>query len=139
MTRLVIDASVAIKWAVEEIGSDQALAITSLHTFSAPELLIAECANILRKKAARNEITAEHALFATSVVARAGVLLAPTTPLMAPALEIAMSLGHPAYDCFYLATAEREAAPLVTADDRLRAKLAGSRFAVLSLEQAAGL
>ncbi|MCG4704393.1 PIN domain-containing protein, partial [Bacteroides intestinalis] len=30
----------------------------------------------------------------------------PTAPLMSRATEIALSMNHPAYDCFYLATAE---------------------------------
>jgi predicted nucleic acid-binding protein len=32
-----------------------------------------------------------------------------------------MELDHPVYDCFYLALAERERAPLISADKRLLA------------------
>ena len=43
------------------------------------------------------------------------------TTLADEALRIAVAINHPAYDCFYLALARREAAPLVTADKRLAA------------------
>ena len=44
------------------------------------------------------------------------------------ALAIAIELRHPAYDCFYLALAERSTAPLVTADERLIFCCADTRF-----------
>jgi predicted nucleic acid-binding protein len=51
MKRLVIDASVAVKWVVEEEGTAEALALLRASKLVAPELLVAECANILWKKA----------------------------------------------------------------------------------------
>lgn len=50
METLVIDASIAIKWVVEEDGTDAALGLRSGFRILSPELLIAECANILSKK-----------------------------------------------------------------------------------------
>jgi len=44
---LVIDASIAVKWVVGEDGSDEALALLRTARLSAPDLLAAECANIL--------------------------------------------------------------------------------------------
>jgi predicted nucleic acid-binding protein len=44
------------------------------------------------------------------------------------ALAIAIELRHPAYDCFYLALAERNTSPLVTADDRLIRRCADTPF-----------
>jgi len=46
VTDYVIDASVAIKWVVSEPGTQEALALRQ-HRLIAPDLLIAECANIL--------------------------------------------------------------------------------------------
>ncbi len=37
------------------------------------------------------------------------------------AAELCIILNHPVYDCFYLALARSEGAPLVTADKRLAA------------------
>ncbi|MGH6913872.1 MAG: type II toxin-antitoxin system VapC family toxin, partial [Geminicoccales bacterium] len=52
----------------------------------------------------------------------------PTVWLAGRAFEIAAELRHPVYDCFYLALAESQDAPLITADRRLLARLAGSRW-----------
>jgi predicted nucleic acid-binding protein len=45
--------------------------------------------------------------------------LRPTGPLLPRAMDMARHLGHPVYDCVYLALAEREDAAFVTADQRL--------------------
>ncbi len=39
--------------------------------------------------------------------------------LAARAINIAIKLKHPIYDCFYIALAEREDAALITIDKRL--------------------
>jgi predicted nucleic acid-binding protein len=48
MTDLVVDASVAIKWVIEESGTPQALSLRR-HRLFAPDLLMTECANVLWK------------------------------------------------------------------------------------------
>ena len=45
---------------------------------------------------------------------------------------MAEQLNHAAYDCFYLALAEREGAPIHTADKKLLRKLEGTPFARLA-------
>ena len=42
MNTLVIDASIAVKWVVEEDGTPQALALRNRAKLIAPELLLAE-------------------------------------------------------------------------------------------------
>ena len=56
MTTWVIDASVAIKWVVDEPGTEQALLLRR-HHLVAPDLLVPECANILWKKIRRGELS----------------------------------------------------------------------------------
>ena len=46
------------------------------------------------------------------------------------ALNVARRLGHPVYDCVYLALAEREHARFVTADHRLLRRLSTRRLDV---------
>lgn len=58
METLVVDASIAIKWVVEEEGTGIAVDLRSRFRFVAPELLVPECANILWKKVQRGELTA---------------------------------------------------------------------------------
>jgi len=45
--------------------------------------------------------------------------LVPMAELAARAINIAIKLKHPIYDCFYIALAEREDAVLITIDKRL--------------------
>ena len=61
-------------------------------------------------------------------VAKAFEELVPTSVLKDRALAIAIELRHPAYDCFYLALAERRTSSLVTADDRLIRRCADTPF-----------
>jgi predicted nucleic acid-binding protein len=139
---LVIDASIAIKWVIEEEGTPQALTLRRKARLLAPELLVAECANILWKKARRNELSREEALLAARLLQTAAIELVPTRSLLAAATRIAIELDHPAYDCLYLALAIENDCRFVTADERFLRKLGGrrSRFrakAVL-LTEAAG-
>ena len=127
---VVIDASVAIKWVIEEEGTPQALALLS-YALAAPDLLIAECANILWKKVRFGELSSKEANFAAGLLARADIELMPMRPHLQAATRLAIALDHPAYDCIYVALAEAEGARLVTADARLVQKLAahaGGRF-----------
>ena len=55
MTVLVVDASIAIKWVIQEAETAEALWLRR-HRLAAPDLLVAECANILWKKVRRNEL-----------------------------------------------------------------------------------
>ena len=137
MTRYVIDASVAIKWVIEEPGTRQAVALRG-HRLEAPDLLIPECTNILWKKVRRDELSDQEAMIAGGLLRRADVWLEAMSGLMEPALTLALRLGHAAYDCFYVALAQQQGCPLVTADDRLvrRARDAGLGSTVLALMSA---
>ena len=131
MTSLVIDASVAVKWVIEEEGTKQALALRR-QTLAAPDLLTAECANILWKKARRSELSEREAVFAAGLLARADIELMPMRPYLETAVRISLALDHPAYDCIYLALAEVEGLRFVTADTslvrRVRRRYAGQVF-----------
>ncbi len=132
MKTLVVDASIAIKWVVEEEGTPQALALRKNVRLIAPDLLVAECANILWKKAQRGELTSEEADLAARLLQRADIELRPMRGLMHAATRIAIALSHPAYDCVYLALALLHRTRYVTADDRLIRKLALQSDASLS-------
>jgi predicted nucleic acid-binding protein len=138
VTRLVVDASIAIKWVVQETGTAEALSLRPGHQLLAPELLAAECANILWKKVVRGELTSAQAQFAARLLQRADLELVPMRSLMPLATDIAMELNHPAYDCIYLALALEHGVPFVTVDERLLQRLRRSRYAgqVIRPEQA---
>ena len=118
MTTGVVDASVAIKWVVDEPGTEQALLLRQ-HRLVAPDLLIPECANILWKKVRRKELSEAEAMLAARLLQRAEIDLEPMRGLLEPATRLAIALDHPAYDCIYLALAEALSCAMVTADEQL--------------------
>ena len=124
--RLVIDASVAVKWVVPERDSERAELLLD-HGLVAPDLLFAECANILWKKVRRGELTKQEADIAAQTLKQADLDLVSTRAYLALATSIAVELDHPAYDAVYLAVAEASNLRLVTADDRLIRKVREGR------------
>ncbi len=127
MTTLVIDASIAIKWVVEEDGTPQALVLRQKAKLIAPELLVGECANILWKKVQRHELLKDEALLAARLLQVAELELLPMRPLFEDATRISIEMDHPAYDCVYLALAAASKCRFVTADERFVRKLRQSR------------
>ena len=122
---LVVDASVAVKWVVEEEFSDAARRLAGA-TLYAPDLLYIECANILWKKTTKGDLSRPQAARALKDLQTSPVLIAGSGPLLEKALAIAELLRHPVYDCVYLALAVEKKIPLVTADERL-ARVAAHR------------
>ncbi len=87
----------------------------------APELILAETANAFWKAVRAGYMSPDEMQAAVAEMPICFHRLASLRALAGDAAEIAISLNHPAYDCFYLALARREGAPLVTADKRLAA------------------
>lgn len=84
----------------------------------APVLWLAETANVLWRKARIGEITAEQASARLSELLTAPVASLPIEPHLEPALKLALEIGHPVYDCIYLALALHHRTHVVTADRR---------------------
>ncbi|MGA2326981.1 MAG: type II toxin-antitoxin system VapC family toxin [Bryobacteraceae bacterium] len=114
----VVDASVAIKWVVEEEGSDRARLLASAK-LEAPDLLPIECANILWRKVRLGDLRGEGAAERLALLLRSPVTLIGSRELLDAALRLSLDLGHPVCDCVYLALAIRDGIPLLTADRRL--------------------
>jgi predicted nucleic acid-binding protein len=129
---VVVDASVALRWCFRLNGSDRAEELLrSEDHLIAPDLVIAEITNAAWKFMVFDRLPAESVISAVREVVKAFEELTPSSVLKDRALAIAIALRHPAYDCFYLALAERSNAPLVTADDRLIRRCADTPFAKL--------
>jgi predicted nucleic acid-binding protein len=128
VSEYVVDASVAAKWVIDEPGTVQALKLRR-HVLYAPDLLIAECANIVWKKVRLGELSEPEASLAIGLLVRADIELVPTRRLARLAIDLAILLDHSTYDCMYLALAEAAKRPFVTADARLLRKLAVERTA----------
>jgi len=114
---LVVDASVAIKWFVEESRSDAARAVlTSGESLVAPDLVVPEACNAAWKKVKRREIPEEQGAAVARALPMSFDRLIPTAELAPRAFALGHRFEHPVYDCFYLALAEGESATLITDD-----------------------
>lgn len=116
---LVVDASVAAKWVLDEEGTERALALRSEDGLITPSLLVAEIGSAIWKAARRDLIAPANAIAAIRDVLLPFEAIVPDEELRVQALTLALELKHPIYDCFYLALAERERCALITADTRL--------------------
>ena len=134
MAAYVVDASVAIKWVIQEAGTEAALRLLG-HELIAPDLLVAECANILWRKQRLGEISAREAGLAARLLERAELDLVPMRRLLDRATALAIALDHPAYNAVYLALAETTGRAFVTADLRLARKAAGGAATVMTLAE----
>jgi predicted nucleic acid-binding protein len=122
--KLVIDASVAVKWFVEEQGHEDALAILRRgDECSAPDLIVTEVTGALDKKIKANMLTPQHAIAAIRSL-QEHLSLLPSTSYALPALELASELHHPVADCIYAACAMDTQAHVVTADTEFVRKAA---------------
>ena len=122
---LVVDASVMVMLATGEPGSEEADRMVEGAVLAAPELVLAEAANALWRKARVGGITRAEAAQAAGDIGRMFTRLVPLRTLQDQALDLALRRDHPVYDCFYVALAMREAAPLLTADRRLAGRFGG--------------
>jgi predicted nucleic acid-binding protein len=128
--RLVVDASVTVKWfAVEELMEEADRLRPLIAELVAPDFCLVELTNIAWKKVRQGPLLPGEAAVIAPYLRRSGMQLLPSEPLLADALELAQELDHPVYDCLYVATMDLLGARLVTWDKPLHAKLARSRFA----------
>ncbi|MCE2559020.1 MAG: type II toxin-antitoxin system VapC family toxin [Acidobacteria bacterium] len=118
MKGCVVDASVAVKWLVDEKYSKEASNLLAAGTtLLAPELLFAEATNALWAMCRRGDIDPDALADAVYLLRRAPVTMpVPMRQLASAAARLSVDLDHPTYDCFYLALALHEQHPVVTAD-----------------------
>jgi predicted nucleic acid-binding protein len=123
----VVDASVAVKWFLDEPLREPARTlVASGEELLAPDLLIVEVANVLWKRSRRGEIEPGQALRGLKTLVTGIPVLFRGTGLVGEAFALAARLDHPVYDCLYLALAVQEDTRVVTADRRLAEAVAGT-------------
>ena len=130
--RLVVDASVAIKWFLPEIHSEAAsLILKTKSELMAPDLLWVEVGSILWKKVLRKELNVQEAEGILKDFLRFPVQTHGSKFLLNSAWQLANGSGATVYDSLYLALANYHGCPLVTADKKfyesITMKTAGSR------------
>ena len=123
---LTVDASVVVKWFVQEPLFEEArLLLAPRLTLHAPDILLAEFANTIWKKARRNEISDIRPHW--DELPRLGAILSlhPCHKIIVRAAQMGTEIDHPIYDCLYLACAESTESALVTADRKFVNKVNG--------------
>ena len=121
---LVVDASVALKWVVTEPGSEEAASLldemaAGAVTLLAPEHLVGEVANGLRKRVAQKVLTIDDACAALDAIAHLELTFVGGAGRWFQCLPAALERGITAYDALYVLLARDFDAVLVTADKRL--------------------
>ncbi len=123
MRAVVVDASVATKWVVEEVHSDEATLLLAYDALHAPDHWQAEAVNVLWAKVFRGDLATADAEQRMTVLMRAPVIGTPIAGLMSRAFAISVARQVTIYDSLYLALAEKLSIPVVTADVRLMRQL----------------
>jgi predicted nucleic acid-binding protein len=136
----ILDASVAVKWFIREISSDEAdRLLGSAEPLFAPDLFVIEVAAALVRKANmdksnRSASEAGLASFAEMLAHDVVRIEATRIPDMMAASRLALDLGHPLKDCIYLALAMKMGCELLTCDLRFATKARGTWTKIRVLE-----
>ena len=125
--RVVLDASVALKWVLNEPDSEIALQVRSeirqqLHQILAPDTFLAEIGHALTRSERKGLIRPPESLTFYGDILSTAPDLHSIIPLMPRAIELSSQVRHGVYDCLLIALGERENCSVLTADNAFAAK-----------------
>ena len=116
---VVVDASVAVKWYVNEIHTLEAeKLLDGSYVLHAPELILPEFGSIIWKKLRRNDLTEREANQIIDAFRSQNITMHGHTSLFKAAFNGAQISGQTVYDWSYLALAVSLSCGFVTADER---------------------
>ena len=121
--RVVVDASVVVKWLAPEPHQEQALHLLGLYKeekvdLIAPFLLLSEVGNVLWRRVRVGDLTLDQGRQCFERLLDHLPLLAESPEMSRSAFELAVAHDRTVYDCTYLACALERQCDLVTADAR---------------------
>jgi predicted nucleic acid-binding protein len=124
MRDIVIDASVAAKWFLDEPHSTEALDILKKVlddelSLLAPDHIYAEIGNTLWRRTSAGTVVVSDAQDFISDFLRIKITLVSTADLLSDAYHLAITHKRSMYDSLYLALSQREQCQFVTADEKL--------------------
>ena len=117
-TTLIVDASIAVKWLLDEEGSENARKAVQGYDLAAPAFLQLEIFHVVWRRTRRGEVTSAQLRDALPALTRIIANFEPDGSLVAKAADIAVAHALAIYDCLYLALALQYEAPLITADQK---------------------
>jgi predicted nucleic acid-binding protein len=134
---LVLDASVAIKWAIPsalEPLTDESVRLLKRYIdgeieFMVPDIFWAELGNVLWKGARQRRWLRTEAEVVMNEMKARDFTTVSSQALLPEAMTIAFAHDRAVYDCLYVALAVQAKSELITADERLANALA-ARFPV---------
>jgi predicted nucleic acid-binding protein len=137
LNAVVLDCSVAIKWAIpsaREPLTDESLRLLRRYVngeieFIVPDVFWAEVGNVLWKGTRQNRWRQDEAESVAADMQARDFTTVPSLMLLPEALKIAFAHDRAVYDCLYVALAVQSKTELITADERLANALA-ARFPV---------
>jgi predicted nucleic acid-binding protein len=121
---LVVDCSVAAKWALVEPGDVEASHLLDQQeagaiSLIAPDLLLVEFASLIAKRVRRKQLSIDQAHEMFWIMEHSDLEFFDTRRLLGAALELALANQMSAWDCVYLALALEQNCCMITADRRL--------------------
>jgi len=126
----VLDASVVVKWFLDEEGSEAARSLRSADlAVSAPHLLFLEVANVFWKHARKGALEISTGSDVLAALGEAPIEWYEDGALFKEAYGLATELGRTVYDSSYLALAVRLDSVLITADRKFYDAVSASRLA----------
>lgn len=135
--KFVLDASVALKWALREEGFARAAKLRAeirdgLHEAIAPDVFPVEVAHALIKAERRKLIKSTETSDLLARILSVPIQLRASEPLLFDALTLASRRRLGVYDCLSVSLAEAEGCEFVTADERLPRALPDAPIRLLS-------
>ncbi|MEI6643004.1 MAG: type II toxin-antitoxin system VapC family toxin [Novosphingobium sp.] len=126
---IVFDASLALKWYLDEPGSQAAESALAQHggQIIVPDVFVLEVTGALVRqanmsKAIRGDMETALSGFLALIDEQVISMDETGTAAMVRAAGLALDLGHPLKDCIYLALAMKMGCELLTSDRRFAAK-----------------
>ena len=132
---LVLDASVIVKWYSEEEDTEKALRIRDLFcqnktNIIVPDLMFYEIANVVRY--ARGIFDKEKEAILNNIVLLNLDVVSVSRYNLVKSLSLALKYDITVYDAVYLVIASQKKAVYVTADEKLKKKVALKNVMLLS-------
>ena len=130
----VLDASVVLKWFLQEKDTESALNLKQkylarYYNLAFPDLILYELPNALRYNKSFSAHTAYEAI--ENLISLGVDIVVPTTSMIRNALEIAYKKNITFYDAAYVSLAQGLGYDFITADEKLYRRIKDLHFAKL--------